>query len=272
MIFDWDNWWAMEYSAGPSCELRYLNEFGRYYETLRKMNYNVDIISPEDDLEKYKVVIAPVLYMVKGSDDEKIRRFVKEGGIFLTTFFSGIVQENDLVTLGGYPGKLRDILGIWVEEEDALPTEVQNEFSYKGQKYPAKLLCDLIHLEGAKQLDDEGYGKDFYQGMPVLTCNTYGKGKAVYIATASEESFYRSFLQDICKEANVFPELDVPEGVEVTSRENEKEKVYFLLNHEDKEMLVQLPFEAKDIITGEQLEAGELILKAKDVKILTQVK
>ena len=42
------------------------------------------------------------------------------GGTFLTTFFSGMVQENDLVTLGGYPGKLRDILGIWVEEEDAL--------------------------------------------------------------------------------------------------------------------------------------------------------
>lgn len=272
LVFDWDNWWSVEYSAGPSCELRYRDEIGRYYETLRRMNYDVDIISPEDDLEQYKIVIAPVLYMVKGDTDEKIRRFVKEGGTFLTTFFSGYVQENDLVTLGGYPGKLRDILGIWVEEEDALPEDVQNEFSYKGQKYPAKLLCDLIHLEGAKQLDDDGYGTDFYQGMPVITCNSYGKGKAIYVATASDEDFYRSFLQDICTEKEVFPVLEVPAGVEVTSRENDSERAYFLLNHEKEEKTIQLPFKTVDLITGEELEAGELILKAKDVKILTQVK
>lgn len=81
--------------------------------------------------------------MVKGTADEKIRKFVREGGRFLATFFSGIVQENDLVTLGGYPGKLCDILGIWVEEQDALPHGAANEFIYDGEKYPATLLCDL---------------------------------------------------------------------------------------------------------------------------------
>lgn len=100
LIMDWDNWWAIEYSAGPSCELKYLNEFGRFYEALRNMNYNIDIIAPDADLMSYKVVIAPVYYMVKGNLDENIRNFVKKGGTFLTTFFSGIAQENDLVTLG----------------------------------------------------------------------------------------------------------------------------------------------------------------------------
>ena len=120
ILMDWDNWWGIFYSAGPSVELDYIRELRRYYETLRNMNYNVDIISNESDFTKYKLIITPVWYMVKGNDDEKMRAFVKNGGSWITTFFSGYVQENDLVTVGGYPGKLRDILGIWVEEEDAL--------------------------------------------------------------------------------------------------------------------------------------------------------
>ena len=152
ILFDWDNWWGIEYSAGPSVDLRYLEECLRFYKALRCQNFNVDIVGVDTDLSGYKLAIAPVYYMVKGENDHLIRKFVKEGGAFLTTFFSGIVQENDLVTLFGYPGKLRDILGVWVEEEDALEKGVENEFIYRGKKYPAFLLCDLLHLEGAKDI------------------------------------------------------------------------------------------------------------------------
>ena len=271
LIMDWDNWWAIEYSAGPSCELKYLNEFGRFYEALRNMNYNIDIIAPDADLMSYKVVIAPVYYMVKGNLDENIRNFVKKGGTFLTTFFSGIAQENDLVTLGGYPGKLRDILGIWVEEEDALPKEAENHFSYQGKTYPATLLCDLMHLEGAIQVDDKGYMEDFYQGMPVITKNKFGEGNAYYLATASNEEFYQKFLKDICEENGVKPVLNVPKGVEVTSRENEKEQVIFVLNHNEKESIITLPVAMWDIISKEKYDAGPVTIAKKDVKILTRL-
>ena len=268
LVMDWDNWWAMEYSAGPSVELKYLNEFGRYYEALRKMNYNVDVIAPSDNLSHYKVVIAPVLYMVKGNDDEKIRDFVKNGGCFVTTFFSGIVQENDLVTPGGYPGRLRDILGIWVEEEDALPKDQYNHFIYKGKTYPAELLCDLLHLETAQQIDESGYLEDFYAGMPVLTKNALEKGSAYYVATASDEAFYRAFLTDICEENGVKPVMELPEGVEAASRENETGRVIFLLNHNDTETEVTIPSPCQELISGEKLPAGSYRLAAKDVKLL----
>ena len=121
IVFDWDNWWATDYSAGPSVNLHYCDEILNYYKAFNNLNIPVDLISVEDDLSAYRLVAAPVLYMVKPDYDEKIRRFVQDGGTFLTTFFSGYVDDHDLVTVGGYPGKLRDILGIWVEEEDALP-------------------------------------------------------------------------------------------------------------------------------------------------------
>lgn len=271
IFFDWDNWWALEYSAGPSCELKYLTEVFRYYDALRREGYDVDFVSPEEDFGGYRLLIAPVWYMVKGDTDEKLRKFVKEGGRFLTTIFSGIVQENDLVTLGGYPGKLRDILGIWVEEQDALPHGASNAFIYDGEKYPATLLCDLLHLEGAERLDESGYCEDFYQGMPVLTCHGYGEGKAYYVATASDEKFYRKFLTDVCEEAGISRALQVPEGVEVTARSRGTERLWYLLNHNDTPATVQLPVPAEDLLTGEKRTVGEITLAPKDVAILRRM-
>ena len=72
-----------------------------YYAALHSRNIPVDIVGEENDLTGYKVVIAPVLYMTKPGVDERIREFVKQGGTFVTTFFSGYVDENDLVIIGG---------------------------------------------------------------------------------------------------------------------------------------------------------------------------
>ena len=62
-----------------------------------------------------------MLYMLRPGVDERIAAFVEAGGTFVATYWTGIVDENDLVFLGGWPGgKLREVLGIWDEEIDAL--------------------------------------------------------------------------------------------------------------------------------------------------------
>lgn len=86
ILFDWDNWWAIEYSAGPSVLLKYRDEIQNYYTALYEQNMATDIIGVEDDFSDYRVIIAPVLYMVKPGVDEKIKAFVQAGGIFVTTF------------------------------------------------------------------------------------------------------------------------------------------------------------------------------------------
>lgn len=267
IYFDWENWWAIEYSAGPSVNLHYVDEILKYYNAFSTLNIPVDIIGEEDDLSAYNVVAAPVLYMVKDGYDEKIRSFVKNGGSFLTTFFSGYVDKNDLVTIGGYPGKLRDILGIWVEEEDALPQGTANSFTYDGITYPAELICDLLHTEGADSLC--GYESDFYKGMPAITDNAFGQGHAYYMATASNEEFYLKFIKDMCEKAGVTPIIDTPKGVEATVRENKNGSFLFLLNHSEEEQTVVLPVGGHDCIHDCDYNEGDsLKIAAKDVVIL----
>ncbi len=65
IIFDWENWWAVEMSSGPSIALRYIPQVSAWHEAFWAQNFAVDLVGADDDLSKYDVVIAPVLYMVK---------------------------------------------------------------------------------------------------------------------------------------------------------------------------------------------------------------
>jgi len=266
IVFDWDNWWAVEYSSGPSIRLKYLDAVRDYYRAAFNQNVPVDIISTEDDLTPYKVVIAPLLYMVKTGFDQKLQEYVKRGGTFVTTYFSGIVDEHDLVT-GAYPGRLSDILGIWVEEQDALPEDENNRFFYQGREYPAMLLCDIMHLEGAENLSS--YEEDFYQGTPVITKNKYGAGTAYYIGTRSAPEFYRSLLSDIFREAKVEKIMSTPPGVEASARDTKNGRILFLLNHNNTAETISLADTGQNILTGQVCPAGTTVtLKGKDVLLL----
>ena len=99
------------------------------------------MIPVDADFSKYKIVVAPVLYMVKDGMKEALENFVKNGGILITTFMSGIVGQSDNVYLGGYPGPLREMAGVWVEEIDALAPEQKNKAKFADGSTAA---CGLL--------------------------------------------------------------------------------------------------------------------------------
>ena len=269
MLVDWDNWWALEYSAGPSCDLKYMDELANYYTALYDNNISVDIISAQDPLDDYKVVIAPVMYMTKPGADEKIRKFVSEGGTFVTTFLSGLVDEHDLVITGGYPGKLRDILGIWVEETDALPSYMKNSFSWNEKSYDCGLICDIMHMENAQAL--ACYDKDFYEGTPVLSKNEFGKGHAYYVATRAGQDFYADFLNKVLKEQGVEPVFKPCKGVEITLRRKEETNFLFFLNHNPRESVLIAEKPGTDLLTGKEYCPGdEIVLQTKGVVLFKE--
>lgn len=274
IVFDWENRWAVNLSSGPSVALDYVNEVHKYYDALYNLNIPVDMIGVEEDLSKYDIVIAPVLYMVKSGYAKKVESFVENGGRFVTTFFSGIVNENDLVTLGGYPGELRNLLGIWAEEIDALPPEQTNEIVMKQHwgdltgSYSCNLLFDLIHTEGAEVIAE--YGSDFYQGKPVVTVNRFGQGEAYYVATCPDSDFLSGFLANLCADKHVEPLLSVPAGVEVTEREKDGKSYLFVLNHNAEDVVIPTGTkETIDLLTGKTI-VKETSLEGKGVLILTK--
>ena len=64
----------------------------------------------------YLMVVAPMLHVIDEPTPQRLTSYVEGGGHLVTTFFSGIVDQDDHVYLGGYPGALRELLGVRVEE------------------------------------------------------------------------------------------------------------------------------------------------------------
>ncbi|MGG1876171.1 beta-galactosidase [Paenibacillus cisolokensis] len=272
VMYDWENRWALELSSGPSIALNYVNEVHKYYDALYKQNIQTDMISVEEDLSKYKVVIAPVMYMVKPGFAERAEQFVAQGGTFVTTFFSGIVNENDLVTLGGYPGELRNVMGIWAEEIDALLPGHQNEIVLRQDwgglrgSYSCGILCDVIHAETAEVLAE--YGADYYKGTPVLTRNKFGNGQAYYVASSPDADFLQGLIANLCEEQGVKPLLNTPDGVEVAERVKNGTSYLFVMNHNAEEMTFDAgASRQRDLLTGKTI-SGQATIPARGVMIL----
>ena len=272
IVFDWENRWAIDLSSGPSIALDYVKEVHKYYDAFYKHNIQVDMIGVEDDLSKYDIVIAPVLYMVKEGYAKKLETFVENGGTFLTTFFSGIVNESDLVTLGGYPGELRNLLGIWAEEIDALHPDNKNQIVMKDKygdlegEYDCNILFDLIHSEGAEVIAE--YGDDFYKGMPVVTKNKFGEGHAWYIASSPDGDFLDSLAAKLSEEKGIKPLLKADAGIEVSERVKNNKNYLFVMNHNNDVSNFDLENGEKvDLLTGKTI-TGKSSIEAHGVMIL----
>lgn len=272
IVLDYNNWWTVEFTPGPTALLKYLENLQAYHYPLFEQNITTDIIPFDRDLSKYKVVIAPLLYMIKPGFKESVEKFVAAGGTFITTFFSGVVNEMDEVFSGGYPGPLSDLLGLKVEEFEAMKPYIKNSLVMNGfmpgieGQYESKLWCDILQLRSARSLAE--YGSDYFKGTPALTVNSFGKGKAYYVATLPSPDFLRKFLRQVCDEQGVRPVLEAPDKVECVVRAKGNHEYLFVLNHNYAPVKVSLPKgEYLELLT--QKKAGvALDLEALQVAIL----
>ena len=269
IVFDWSNWWAVELSSGPSRDLRYFDQVNKYYKAFYSRNIPVDFVRQDADLSKYRIVVLPLLYLVKDGCEKNFEEFVQNGGTVIASFFSGIVDENDNVVLGGYPGKLRKLFGIWVEETDALLPGDKNEICARKATGlpdgPCGLICDLLHTESAQTL--AVYGKDFYAGMPCITENRFGQGSAVYVATDPEMPFLQALIDKICFCSGVSGLMKTPDGVEAARRYKDGKMYTFLINHNNFETSVTLDETYRNLLGTEQV-SGKIVLKPLDVLVL----
>ncbi|AIQ74985.1 beta-galactosidase [Paenibacillus odorifer] len=260
IIFDWDNRWAIKDAQGiRNSGLRYEETVLQHYRALWELGIPVDIIGSGDDLSAYKLVVAPMLYLISEENGKRIEKYVEQGGTFLATYWSGVVNETDLCHLGGFPGPLRRTLGIWAEETEGLHSrdlngivmEAGNKLKLSGD-YDAHEIAELIHLEGAEALGH--YRNDFYAGRPALTVNRFGEGNAYHLATrVKETSFYVELYAAITSKAGITRAMDseLPAGVTAQLRTDGESDYVFVQNFSGSPQTVELDgAEYTDLETG----------------------
>ncbi len=249
VLCDWENSWAVKYFCGFHNQHRdYFAECLKWYKPFWKKGVSVDIVSMDDDFEPYDLIIAPFLYMLKEGTEEKIGRYVKNGGHFVGTYLTGMVDSDDLCYLGGFPaGSLKEVFGVWHEETDALPETLDSKATFLGREYKIDYVCDIIHANGASVLGE--YRDDFYQGMPSVTENAYGKGKAYYVAFRNDAGLADDVCAYLCAELQIeaAAPIEPVDGVSVRKRGD----LIFVMNFGDDEKNVCLTDSYVNVLVGE---------------------
>lgn len=270
IIFDWDNYWGLEYTSGPSEDLKYVEQIHSYYEYFYENNIPVNMIPVDANFDRYSLIVAPVLYMVKEGMQEALERYVKSGGVLVTTYMSGIVDQSDNVHLGGYPGPLKNLAGVWVEEIDALAPEQTNSVKMSdGKSFSCNLVCERIHLENAGALGI--YEKDFYAGEPAVTQNSFGKGEVYYIGTQVDKEGKAYILEKACTNANIHSIVQQSKGLEILCRKKENTEIYYIMNFQSDDVKIPHQFLGKrDLLSGNKLNENT-ILKQYDVYIIAEI-
>ncbi|MEU6915239.1 beta-galactosidase [Streptomyces olindensis] len=248
VVWDWNARWALELPCQPSRELRFADLVRRWYEPLWRAGVAVDFIRPDTpDLDRYRLVLAPSLYLVDDTAAAGLAEFVERGGTLAVGFHSGAVDENCHVRLGGYPGAFREVLGVHGDEP--FPLLPGDSVGLAGQVPPdatAGLWTEHIRLAGAESV--ARYADGVLAGVPAITRHSYGSGTAWYLATQPDPATLAAVLERMRQEAGVRPEREVPPGIEVVRRCGTDADYLFLIDHAGQG--AEIPADGVELLTG----------------------
>jgi beta-galactosidase len=284
LVFDWDSWWAVEISDGPTRHVSYQQTLIAYYQGLYEQNVAVDVVPANADLSGYEVVVAPLLHVVKAGVAARVEAFVQGGGVFVTSFLSGRADESGNAFAMDVPGPFARILGIRIDETDALDPEDLNAVVFEaipgangtmlqdvGLRFSANLVFDLVRPVTAEVVGV--YESDFYVGTAAVTRNVVGKaempGEAWYVGTNLDAGGLRWLFKRMLGARGLLNQYSGVPGLEAVARYRDDVRYLFLLNHGDAQSSVVADMDGVSLLTQAAVGVGESItLAPKGVVIL----
>ncbi|MEE6259756.1 beta-galactosidase [Plantactinospora sonchi] len=274
LLFDWDSWWALEISDGPSRLVRYQQVVHAYYRALWDAGVDVDVLPVTADLTGYDVVVAPALHLLKGDLPQRLEQVADRGGSVLTTFLSGRVDEDDQAFLMDVPGPLGALTGIRVDEWDAREPEVVNPVRLTvgdtELEVGSRLIFELVIPQGAEVVGR--YAADFYAGTPAVTRNSFGAGHGWYVAAGLDQAGVNWVVRRVLERHDLLgPYADVPDLESTVRVAPDGTRLRFLLNHRAEPVEVDADRSGVDLLTGDRITDGLPVrLDAYGVRVIRE--
>jgi beta-galactosidase len=260
ILFDFQAWWTCELDSHPSVDVRYLDRIRSYHRELWYRGVTTDVVHPTADLSGYRVVLVPTLHLVTDAAAANVAAAAQAGAHVVVSYFSGIVDADDHVRLGGYPGAFRDLLGVRVEEFFPL---LDGETATLDDGTTVSVWTEKLRLAGAEAIRTLADGD--LAGTPAVTRRAAGDGVAWYEAARLDDDGVHRLLGRVLSEAGVSPEPTPGPGVEVVTRHGDGVAFRFVINHTDDG--ARLPGRGLELLTGTSID-GELYVPAGGVAVL----
>ena len=266
ILFDYEAWWGCELDSHPSVDIRYRDRAEDLHRALTAQGVGVDVVHPGADLSSYRLVVAPTLYLVSDATVAALTATAEAGASVVVTYFSGIVDENDHVRLGGYPGAFRDLLGVRTTE--FLPLLAGQRVQVEGLG-EAPIMADTwaedLELAGAEAIASHVDGPA--SGRPAITRRRVGSGTAWYVASRLEAAGTDRLVERLVAEAGLEQLPGASALVEVTRRVSEDASWLFIINHGDEEAAVTTY--GVELTSGREI-TGDLRVPAGGVAVVRE--
>ena len=247
----------------------YSVHLAEHYQAIAKQNIPCDIVYPNDDLSRYRVIVVPALFIVRQELADKLDQYVRTGGTLVLTRFSGYADASGRLFDQPVPGPLARICGIEVlDSRDTTADEgtrlvaVRDDFAFA----PIKALSSMDEIRvRAKDVEVLAeYDSPFFRKVPAATRWNRGRGRGYYLGALLTQEGYDAFYQALARDCRLRPLLDLPAGVYVTARQHGRRRVYFINNPSPQSRTLELKKPLKHALTGQPL-APKLRLAPFDV-------
>lgn len=279
-----------------SCLIRKQNRFYKdslalmgAYKLCMKNLIQPDFINKEriqkGELERYKLLIIPYGVSITSELGAAISEFVKSGGKVISDGMLGYFTDEAWGAEVCPAGGLDKAFGLDVKSDYQVINEENLITGNHIYKNVAKVISEHIEVkEGAK------VSACFENGKPAAVSHSYGSGKTAYVGTlffanamwnysADTNTFFRRMMDEVQYRPAATMQCPDEELVEVRMLYGEKEAFLFLINHESKNVSVELSFpcsgytKKQNIVTDERSVLADdkgvikTFLEAEEVKI-----
>lgn len=263
--------WALEIQKGnPAFD--YLAHAGEYHAAFSYFHAGVEYYNPDDDFGRAKILVAPTLFLADESIAGRLEEYVRNGGLLVMTFRSGVKDPYGAIVNERLPGVFKSLVGAYVEEYDC-PIDDENCKIETSAPLPkrahyARIWRDQLRLQGAKAI--ARYKDGPFSGSPAAALNRLGQGQVVLAGFVGDRAFYRALAGWLLKQRQVKIEASPADAVEVALRTRGRERFYFVLNHARTAQRISLAGGTKyrDLLTGRKY-GRTLGLGPFDVRILS---
>ncbi len=268
----YDSRWSIRWQPHHK-DFDYVAHFLNNYRPLAAQNISIDIISADEPLAGYKLVIAPALLILDDQRVEHLKTFVETGGHLVLTARCGMKDEYNALLPSRQPGALCEVSGVEVEDYYVLDTPVPvNGDGWTGSSRIWAERLRVLDREKTEVLAFYGVSNGWLDGQPAVTRRPSGKGMVTYIGAYLDEVSQKRLLQQIAQEASVQPVMRTPDGVEACRRVKKGiGEVIILINHNQSEQRVPLPWSGYEHLRQQAIE-HELTLEPYGVAVVTETK
>jgi beta-galactosidase len=270
ILNDYESRWALTWQPHHQ-DFDYVEHLLNYYRPLATRNIPVDILSADQDLTGYRVVIAPALHIMDTERAERLKEFVRRGGSLVLTLRSAMKDRHNSLLPSRQPGPLRELAGVEVEEYYALdePVAVEGNW-FNGQ---TSLWAERLKpLEGSHTAPVATYrdANNWLNGQTAITVNALGSGMIYYVGAYLDRESQLDLIDRILQFRNIKPLMVTPPGVEVCRRATpDGLQIGILINHTASQLVVALPWPAIDHLSRQRFE-GDLQLEPYGVAVITR--